>query len=325
MTLLILFLSLFWHITVDANNNINGNLEYSTFNGENIEWVWEQRPNSVTRGIVFLAHGCNHHSTDFWPSTVSCDKCIGLPEEQQIVSSLLNNNMLVFAMSSYHNCWDIALDLPRLHYVLQIIFESHKMSASDSPLFCLGASSGGKFCGELPLFNFPYRFNGVIVQISSISVSPSMFNDENEKRYPPSLWMHMTKDTHLTSHLKSVIALLKHYNNIVKIISIPSFPITPTYFSTKIPHISIDASNQLYLALLNNNYLDSNNYLIQDPRTSNWRNVVRSVSNEKLLGYHDSLVADRSPISEVLNVAWGYHEITSDFIKETIDFINAYI
>lgn len=34
------------------------------------------------------------------------------------------------------------------------------------------------------------------------------------------------------------------------------------------------------------------------------------------LGPADSLVADASPISEVLNLAWAAHEITDEYLKE---------
>jgi hypothetical protein len=34
----------------------------------------------------------------------------------------------------------------------------------------------------------------------------------------------------------------------------------------------------------------------------------------------DSLVADKSPIAEELNVAWAMHEITAEFIERTLDW-----
>ena len=37
----------------------------------------------------------------------------------------------------------------------------------------------------------------------------------------------------------------------------------------------------------------------------------------------DSLGPDESNIAEVLNVAWAMHEITADFMSETLDFFDA--
>ena len=45
----------------------------------NVETVYE-KPASPARGIVVLAHGCQHSATDFWPHSTACAECIGLPE-----------------------------------------------------------------------------------------------------------------------------------------------------------------------------------------------------------------------------------------------------
>ena len=55
-------------------------------------------------------------------------------------------------------------------------------------------------------------------------------------------------------------------------------------------------------ALRRGGFLDDQGYLLEDPRRSDWRSVVRPVVTT------DSLVAHASPISEILNVAWAEHE-----------------
>ena len=40
------------------------------------EFVY-QRPIVPIVGIVFMAHGCSHSSTDWWPKGSGCADCIG--------------------------------------------------------------------------------------------------------------------------------------------------------------------------------------------------------------------------------------------------------
>ena len=49
-----------------------------------VELVW-QRPPYAEKGLVLLAHGCNHQATDFWPSGPGGGRWLGLPEELRVV------------------------------------------------------------------------------------------------------------------------------------------------------------------------------------------------------------------------------------------------
>eukprot|EP01033_Poteriospumella_lacustris_P009021 gene9021-6478_t len=60
--------------------------------------------------------------------------------------------------------------------------------------------------------------------------------------------------------------------------------------------------------------LDDKLLLVEDPRGSNWREIVKAAVPN--LEERDSLVVDQSPISELLNYAWDMHEITDDYLPE---------
>ena len=65
-------------------------LSYSVLDGThfkegNTEYV-VQKPPGLVKGLVFLAHGCSHASTDLWPKSENCKECIGLPIERTIVA-----------------------------------------------------------------------------------------------------------------------------------------------------------------------------------------------------------------------------------------------
>jgi hypothetical protein len=44
-----------------------------------VEVAW-QKPTIPAVGTVFVAHGCQHAATDFFPQSARCAKCLGLPE-----------------------------------------------------------------------------------------------------------------------------------------------------------------------------------------------------------------------------------------------------
>ncbi|PNH04676.1 hypothetical protein TSOC_009136 [Tetrabaena socialis] len=42
------------------------------------EVVWQLPPEgTVTNGVLFVAHGCNHGAIDWWPKSESCAQCVG--------------------------------------------------------------------------------------------------------------------------------------------------------------------------------------------------------------------------------------------------------
>mmetsp|Transcript_6967 Transcript_6967/g.7084 ORF Transcript_6967/g.7084 Transcript_6967/m.7084 type:complete len:117 (-) Transcript_6967:1044-1394(-) len=74
--------------------------------GENIQLVYQIPP--IINGILFVAHGCSHAGTDWFPKSKYCLKCIGLPVELSIVQKALENDIAVLAVSaadSQHKCW----------------------------------------------------------------------------------------------------------------------------------------------------------------------------------------------------------------------------
>ena len=79
------------------------------------EAVW-QTPPGTAKGLLFLAHGCNHGAIDFWPQSAACTQCIGLPEEVRITKETLRAGWAVIAISSADRdgsrCWSIESDGP---------------------------------------------------------------------------------------------------------------------------------------------------------------------------------------------------------------------
>ncbi|GIM02459.1 hypothetical protein Vretimale_7313 [Volvox reticuliferus] len=150
---------------------------------EGVEAVWQAPPTGAPRrGVMFIAHGCNHGAIDWWPSSPSCPQCIGLPEELNLTLHCLLRGYAVVAVSSAarraSRCWQSIfggggdpwdynqgsspVDWMRVRRVLDVVLPREGLSSL--PLFALGASSGGAFALGLPLV-MPGRFSGLGVQI----------------------------------------------------------------------------------------------------------------------------------------------------------------
>jgi len=115
------------------------------------------------KGVLFLAHGCSHSATDWFPRSINCTKCLGLPVEQTIVKESLNQKFIVLVITSvnrFNKCWSYS-DVTRVAMVINHMYNSvipstydistttgmssSKFKTLSLPLFLLGASSGGKY------------------------------------------------------------------------------------------------------------------------------------------------------------------------------------
>jgi hypothetical protein len=188
----------------------------------------------------------------------------------------------------------------------------------DLPVIAFGASSGGWFVGRSlypAILDLQVRFDGYISTISAPNPLP---HTDDFRAIPVGVYITMSRDEHTEQNALDVIKLLHDREVPAKHISIPPQPITEGFFNSRIPEISMEQSRKLYKALMNAGYLDpSTNLLNEDPRESAWRDVLRPLVPSTT----DSFVADESAISEVMNVAFGRHEMSRDGVKEAIEWI----
>ncbi len=94
-------------------------------------------------------------------------------------------------------------------------------------------------------------------------------------------------------------------------------PITPSYF---VDHghgyFSWEEAKGLVAAFTHANMLSPAQILVHDPRQEDWRKVVTDALPQ--LATRDGMVADASPLSELMNMAHAFHEITDAHLNETI-------
>lgn len=220
-------------------------------------------------GVLFLAHGCSHASTDWWPQSPECNKCIGLPIERSIVMEGLRRNLLVVAVSasnSENKCWSASDDKP-VTEIINHIYKQYLGSNQSIPLYLLGASSGGTFVGR-----FPHSTHPLLPKIHATCVQISNFRNHSSV---PVVFNLMAKDRHTLEAVK------KHHPRSKLFVS-PAQPIIPTYFSDHGAVKSAADSETIQKALIGAGLLSHKLYLLGDPRRSEWRKVTQQSISPRL-------------------------------------------
>jgi hypothetical protein len=287
----------------------------------NVQAVVELPRFPDVKGLVFLAHGCHHSAIDFWPYSASCPMCIGLPEELRISSAIVDAGWAAIAMSSADRhssrCWDFETDGPRVVHALAEFRKEHRLN--HLPLAALGVSSGGAF---VLLLAKMVPLHAVVSQI--MAVPPSYLVGFGGAPFPPTLFIHMPRDRRTAVGVRRCVRWLNQTGVRAANISVPPLQIHPGFFC-RIPGIDEPLSHRLRRSLAP--MLRDDDLLRENPRVGGWRDLVRAdrevVSQlpGSRPGVADSLEPDVSPLSEVLNLAWAEHEITGDYMRDTMMWI----
>uniref|UniRef100_A0A7S0SD81 Uncharacterized protein n=1 Tax=Mantoniella antarctica TaxID=81844 RepID=A0A7S0SD81_9CHLO len=301
-----------------------------------VEVVWQGAASSPPRGTMFLAHGCNHAATDFFPRCAQCPKCTGLPEETALVGKARARGYAVVAVSSVGRCWSGAADVPRVKRAIDAVVAKN-VHLAGKPVFAFGVSSGGAFVGILPFFT---AVDGIIAQISSVrlpkldnfSLAEELRAQGGRGDFPPVVFSHMARDELTGKLIDGAKKYLERMGTPVRITELSPLPIHDGFFAARIHAASGDGlgavgvggaggaigaetSAAMAGALRQADMLDARGFLAEDPRASNWRDALEP------LAAADSLQPDKSALSEVLNVAYALHEVSSDRFDEDVTWL----
>lgn len=280
-----------------------------------------QRAVGVPMGTILFFHGCSHSATDFFPAGPKCSKCIGLPEELHLIRLSLGNNFSVIAVSSTdrtHKCWRTNASSPsgndydRVATALKVATE-HGVYNARHPLYAVGASSGGRFATSLHP-RFPIVAANAIVSASVASVRPPP--------HPPLAFTHMhERDQRTAQNVDQDVEILQSHGTPVTTFTVAPRPVSVDFLRTAFPSWDNELVVAVQTALKEAGFLEATGHLIVDPRATQWRSAVRHLARRM----NDSLIRDRSPLSEELNRAWGTHEMTADYFSNVLDFFSEHI
>eukprot|EP00035_Acanthoeca_spectabilis_P020580 m.433631 g.433631 ORF g.433631 m.433631 type:complete len:347 (+) comp17598_c0_seq1:148-1188(+) len=264
-----------------------------------------RRPTVVPKGILMALHGCSHGAYD-WATATECEGCIGLPEELSIAMDAVQRDLIVVSPSSadrMSKCWNPEVDGPRLGKVAAHLRQLHP----NLPLFSFGASSGGAMAFLLP--QFVKSVASVAVQIMALPTSylENLVDTVGASTFPPTLFLHMERDLRSTAAIAANKQSLTARGIPTRSITLKPSRVTPGYLTGKLG-ISPKVAEQIILKLTSAKFLSAAGDIVEDPRGTAWRDALHDLDYLR----QDSLVADASPLSEVLNVAWAKHEIFAD-------------
>jgi hypothetical protein len=153
-------------------------------------------------------------------------------------------------------------------------------------------------------------------------------NRDNRTDKAAQAMVEMCQSSTSTTESTSSISSKSESNKQCQHIRLPPRRIVPSYFANRIQGISLAESKEMAKVLAEAKILGKENgELINEPRQSrkHWNNALRSASASasSILAFQkrgDSFIPDRSPIFEVLNVEWGFHEISRDGVREALEF-----
>jgi len=290
------------------------NAERRLIGEEKVEAIWEgpastnengELEATKPKGALLALHGCHHNAKDFFANNTKCTECRGLAQEMAITRTALSKGYVVIAISSFGTCWSKDIDAPRVKAVLDVFFNDTALS--HLPLYAFGASSGGSFVGILPQLKLKQRLSGLIIQIAP---GPTVESKRELAAYPPTVFSHMPRDGRTAEFVASSIQEFRKAG--VRVIESRLEPRAVEdgfFYQHSFGKITEDESAALRATLRSFNLLDKNDKLTEDPRLFDEDHV-------EMLKRHapewDSLLADKSDIRELLNVAYAMHELSAE-------------
>lgn len=288
----------------DAGVDLDG--ELSVVDG--VEFVWQAPP--AAKGVLAVLHGCSHRGTDAFPKSATCAECIGLPIETRVVAAALARGWAVAAVTSEDRrsgCWGRG-DAPR---VAAAVAHVRAKSGAGAATATLGASSGGSMATAIP---------GVVGAVAQIMPSHGPLDGT----HPPVRFVHMARDERRAAAIARQLHQLRAAGVDAAELVVHPEPLSAEALHRRGPGPgglvlpTEELAAKVFAALRRGGELDAAGVLTRDPRASRWRDAVRPVVPASV----DSLVPDASPLSEVLNAAWAYHEFTDAFLDESLDWLD---
>jgi hypothetical protein len=163
----------------------------------------------------------------------------------------------------------------------------------------------------------------LLPQISALdrgSVKSFVSAASEGEKFPPTVFAHMSKDSHTASAVKQQMVSLGAAGVQTAEVKVAARKIDDDFFVDEDVRpkdknaITRELSKELVAMLRSKDLLDQQGYLKGDPRQTNWRDAFdRIVSATRLT--HDA-----SPISEMMNIAFAQHELMSAPVPSMMDF-----
>ncbi|KAB8083501.1 hypothetical protein EE612_005719 [Oryza sativa] len=271
--------------------------------------IWEL-PAAPARAVLFVAHGCHCRPENFWPPSPRCPGCVGLPEDVAITERALRRRFAVLALASARECWSMGKEVSAAKRGIRSWATENGLA--DLPVAALGASSGGYFVSRLAA---EMKLAAVVLMIAEGSFGPG----GAPAGYPPAMFLHMPKDQRRAALVERNSKMLRSNGVEVNELRSLELPLTPTMLSDRIPGLNRGLSERIWRVFTEDGFVDERGFMRKDGRATPWKDaVVKRGFWEEVAGWADH-------IQEELNLAYGYHEMTSLHTDEMFDWIEEHL
>lgn len=308
-----------------ADNTRSTNEVWRVLNGTQVvledgtELVFQQAESGKAAGTVLFFHGCQHSSTDYWSFGVNCLGCIGLPEEVRMIQLTLGRKLNAVAISSTNRnrkCWTTRLngegdDYDRVRSTMKYL-EQNKIHSDGMNLYGVGASSGGTFVTSLRSIMKMQAVNTIIAGSVASLVKIEKWG------IPGHAFTHMGgRDGRTRTLVAESKRWLEDRGIPVMVREVHPREVSAKWLSESVPRWNLNLCKEVISALKLHKLINEvNGELVCDPRKCDWRSAVMHLKGK----LNDSLIADKSALSEELNRAWAGHESSADFFEDVLDF-----
>ena len=275
--------------------------------------VWYVRPERCT-GLLFVAHGMCHGAYD-WFRGDEVAGGVGLPEEVAIVRAASARGYAVAAVSSLdrsRKAWSPEADGPRVAAALDAL--SAALGGRGAlRVAAFGASNGGAFVLHLTRF---VALDAVCCAIMALAPRELEFLAANPKFPRVAVFDHMPRDARTARAAAANVALLRAAGRAAVELRVAPRAVDGAFLGDR-AGLPRGAADDAAAALAAAGLLAADGSLADDPLRSAWRGVLRPVLARH--GVADALVADASAVAELMNVAYGEHELAATNIGAILD------
>ncbi|KAF8696413.1 hypothetical protein HU200_037327 [Digitaria exilis] len=279
---------------------------------EGVRAIWELPAAAApARAVLFVAHGCRCRPENFWPPSPRCTGCVGLPEDVAITELALRRRFAVLAVASAGDCWS-PKEVNGAKRAIRSWAAKHGLEAL--PVAALGASSGGYFVSRLAA---EMSLAAVVIMIAEGAFGGA--DGALPAVYPPTMFIHMPKDGRRAALLERNAKMLMKNGVEVKELQSLEFPLTPTLLSERIPGLDGELSERIWTAFSEEGFVDDKGYMKEDGRATPWKDALVK------RGFWKEVSPWADHIQEELNLAYGYHEMTSLHAEEMFDWIEKHV
>jgi hypothetical protein len=272
-------------------------------------WAVFETPPQHPLGVLLLFHGCTHNAEDWFQ----------LPAEKLVVSEALKRGLVCVALPSADRvgsrCWDMDVDDERAEMLIR---DFVRPSWPSLPIYALGASSGGSFAAWLGN-NPSLALSGV-----ALYITPGLpaFLDIKQP-YPRTAMIIMKEDALSASQERAqsfLDRLTRHH------VAGKMWLCEPQSFNVGFLRNHMPSwPPQLRAALIRNmrraNLLDEHGMLAKDPRAL-WDSHMEILESTAEQVNRTTTDTDVESLRELLNVAWGEHEMTAEHASSVLDFLH---